>query len=459
MRSDPGQFELVTPSRLADALRLLSQEPKEWLPIAGGTDVMVQFGAGVLSTRKLLSIRGLPELRGIQVFPEEIRIGAGSTYTDLRRHRLIAAEFPLLVSAASWTGGIANQNRGTLGGNIVNASPAADSLPPLMVYEAELIVVSIDGQRRIPYVSFHTGYKQMDLRADELVQSICLPRRYGQYITYYRKVGARNAQAISKVCVAAIAGIRNGLIEDVRVAFGSVAPVPIRAYQTERVLKSKPITQELIDEARRIIAREIRPISDIRSTAGYRSAVASNLLAEFLVSLARQATGSSQTLMRWNQIIAAEAEREILACCGSTKWAREMSAHRPIASVAAVLELSNQVCDGLSTDDWLEAFRSHPRIGETHSPQASQRSSKWSRQEQGAAAASEKDRLALAEGNREYEERFGHIFIICASGKTAGEILQILRQRMQNDAVTELREAVEQQRQITHLRLKRWLSE
>jgi OHCU decarboxylase len=438
---------------------LLSQRPKEWLPIAGGTDVMVQFGAGVLPSRKLLNIRGLAELRGIEVLPEEIRIGAATTYTDLRRHPVIADEFPLLVSAASCTGGIANQNRGTLGGNIVNASPAADSLPPLLVYEAELIAVSIHQQRRIPYINFHTGYKQMDLGSDELIQYICLPRRYGQCTTYFRKVGARRAQAISKVCIAALAKIENGMIGDVRMALGSVAPVPVRAWQTEDLLRGKLVTQALIDEARKVIATEIRPISDIRSTVRYRSAVVSNLLAEFLVSLTRQAKGLSQVLMRWNQMSAEEAEREILACCGSRTWAREMSARRPIPSEAAVFELCDRVCSALSTDDWLEAFRRHPRIGETHSAHASERSSKWSSQEQSGSVLNENDKLALAEANRKYEERFGHIFIVCASGKTAGEILQILRKRMQNDAVTELREAAEQQRQITHLRLKKWLSE
>ncbi len=144
---------------------------------------------------------------------------------------MIAREFPLLASAARWTGGIANQNRGTLGGNIVNASPAADSLPALLVYEAELILVSVRGERRVPYVGFHTGYKKMKLAPDELIRAICLPRRFSGYLHYSRKVGARNAQAISKVCIAALgrfAAVRDGVVEDVRIALGSVAPVPLR---------------------------------------------------------------------------------------------------------------------------------------------------------------------------------------------------------------------------------------
>src|SRR5712664_2936278 len=177
MRSDPADYELIAPGNLQTVVSLLADEPGKWLPIAGGTDVMVQYAAGKLPARKLVSIWNLPELRGIEISKEEIRIGAGCTYTELREHEIIAGEFPLLASAARWTGGIANQNRGTLGGNIINASPAADSLPALLVYEAELILVSIRGERRMPYVGFHTGYKTMQLRRDELLKTICIPRR------------------------------------------------------------------------------------------------------------------------------------------------------------------------------------------------------------------------------------------------------------------------------------------
>jgi len=121
---------------LPAVLSLLAKEPGVWLPIAGGTDVMVQYAAGKLPARKLVSIWNLPELRSIEIFPGEVQIGAGCTYSDLRAHDIVGREFPLLSSAASWTGGIANQNRGTIGGNIVNASPAADSLPALLAYEA-----------------------------------------------------------------------------------------------------------------------------------------------------------------------------------------------------------------------------------------------------------------------------------------------------------------------------------
>src|SRR6202012_1468276 len=142
MRSSPSEYELVAPGQLSAVLDLLAKEPGVWMPIAGGTELMVLYGAGRLPARKLVSLWGLPELRRIESSAHEVLIGAGCTYSDLRKHPVVAQEFPLLAQAASWTGSIANQNRGTLGGNIVNASPAADSLPALLVYEAELLLAS-----------------------------------------------------------------------------------------------------------------------------------------------------------------------------------------------------------------------------------------------------------------------------------------------------------------------------
>ena len=285
MRSDPADFELIAPGTLQAVVSRLADKPGQWLPIAGGTDVMVQYAAGKLPARKLISIWNLTELQGIEVLPGEIRIGAGCTYTELREHKVIAQEFPLLASAARWTGGIANQNRGTLGGNIVNASPAADSLPALLAYEAELIVVSVRGERRIPYLGFHTGYKKMNLAPDELIRAISIGRRFSGYLHYARKVGAREAQAISKVCIAALGRLRGGKIEDVRMALGSVAPVPLRLTELEQIMKGKAVEPELLQLARETAAATIEPIDDIRSTAKYRAAVAGNLVAEFLEHL------------------------------------------------------------------------------------------------------------------------------------------------------------------------------
>ncbi len=285
MRSNPADYQLVAPANLQAAVSLMAAEPGAWLPIAGGTDVMVQYAAGKLPARKLISIWNLPELRRIEILPDEIRIGAGCTYTDLRQHEIVQREFSLLSRAASWIGGIANQNRGTLGGNIVNASPAADSLPALLAYEAELTLVSVRGERRLPYREFHTGYKKTQLAPDELIRTISLTRQFSGHFSYTRKVGARNAQAISKVCIAALGRRSGGVVEDIRIAVGSVAPIPIRLVETERLLMGKPVDPTLLALAKTIAMSEIRPIDDIRSTARYRGAVVGNLVAEFLQKL------------------------------------------------------------------------------------------------------------------------------------------------------------------------------
>jgi OHCU decarboxylase len=453
---------MVAPGSLPAIIALLAEEPGVWVPIAGGTDVMVQYAAGKLPVRKLVSIWNLPELRRIEVTADEIRIGAGCTYTDIRKHEIVGNEFPLLASAARWTGGIANQNRGTIGGNIVNASPAADSLPALLVYDAELILVSARGERRLPYVTFHTGYKKTLLATDELVKAVCLPRRFSGYFTHARKVGARNAQAISKVCLAALGRLTDGVLEDVRIALGSVAPIPLRLTETERTVRGKTVNSDLLLLAREAARAEVQPIDDIRSTARYRAAVAGNLVAEFLSRLNADQTGAGRevtALSRWNRLSIEEAIGTILPCCGSKAWAQGIVARRPIADEAALLHASDETWHHLTRSDWREAFDSHPRIGESHASQtASPQSVEWSAQEQrnvGDADAAAKANLTAA--NREYERRFNRIFIVCATGKSAREILEILRRRLNNDAETELHEAAEQQRQITQIRLRKWL--
>jgi len=469
MRSNPSDYEMVAPGSLHAIVSLLAKEPGVWVPIAGGTDVMVQYAAGKLPARRLVSIWNLPELRHIEVTAGEIRIGAACTYTDLRIHEIIGSEFPLLQSAARWTGGVANQNRGTIGGNIVNASPAADSLPALLVYGSELILVSVRGERRLPYASFHTGYKQTLLATDELLQAVCLPRRFSGYFTHARKVGARNAQAISKVCIAALGRMAGGVVEDVRIALGSVAPVPLRLTETEQTVRGKAIDSELLLLARKAVTAEIRPIDDIRSTTRYRAVVAGNLAAEFLNRLRSQSTGAERVgvpdvLAQWNRLPIDEAMIAILPCCGSQAWTQRIVARRPFMDEAALAVASDETWRNLTRSDWMEAFHSHPRIGESRASQSLQgqsppaQSVAWSAQEQRSVEGADADtKIALEDANREYERRFNRIFIVCATGKSAPEILENLRRRLNNDAETELHETAEQQRQITEIRLRKWL--
>jgi CO/xanthine dehydrogenase FAD-binding subunit len=259
----------------------MAGDPGVWKPFAGGTDLMVLLEAGKLAHRRFLSIRHLPELRGIEVTPQYVTLGALTTYTEVRRSETLAREFPLLARAAAETGSIATQNRGTLGGNIANASPAADSPPALLVYDAELELTSASDSRWLSYHGFWSGYKQIALRPEELIRRIRLPRIQNTWKQYYRKVGTRRAQAISKVCLAAAARTDAGRIADVRIALGSVAPTVFRAMETEKILLGEKLAPTLLRAARETLAQEVSPIDDIRSTARYRSKIAQNLLAEF----------------------------------------------------------------------------------------------------------------------------------------------------------------------------------
>jgi CO/xanthine dehydrogenase FAD-binding subunit len=279
----PGTaHELHAAVDLDDALRRLAHEPGVWRLFAGGTDLMVLLDAHKLPPGRYLSIWGLPELRGIDVRPATIAIGALTTYTEVLEHDELARDCPLLLDAARQTGGVATQNRGTIGGNIANASPAADTPPALLVYDAELELVSLGGTRHVPYDRFHTGYKTMDLAGGEILARVHVTRAHRDWRTMYRKVGTRRAQAISKVCFAAGAQVEAGAIRDVRIAMGSVAPTVLRCRAAEAAVRGQVVTPDLIETARQALLDDISPIDDVRSTAAYRSRVSQNLLGEFL---------------------------------------------------------------------------------------------------------------------------------------------------------------------------------
>lgn len=281
----PG-YQLISPAGLPEALNLLATEPGVWQPFAGGTDLMVLLESGRLAHKNYLNIWNLEELRGIEVSPEFVMLGALTTYSDVQAHSTLQQEFPMLCQAASETGGLAIQNRGTIGGNIVNASPAADSPPALLAYDAEVELISTEGARWVSYHGFHTGYKETIKRPEELLARVRLPRTTTDLKQYYRKVGTRKAQAISKVCLAACAHIQNGSFSDLRLAFGSIAPIPLRCVRTESALRGAKVDSNAIDTAKAALAREISPIDDIRSTRNYRLRVSLNLLGDFLTKLA-----------------------------------------------------------------------------------------------------------------------------------------------------------------------------
>src|SRR5215469_5238989 len=231
MRSYLPHYEMRAARNLGEVLELIARQPGEWKPFAGGTDLMVLLEQGKLTHRKFLSIFNIENASRIETEASHVSIGALATYSELQRSDVLQNEFPLLCRAAGETGSIANQNRGTLGGNIANASPAADSPPALLVYDAELELVSARGERWVAFHGFWKGYKKLEMRDDELIRRIRLPRNKSGWTHFYRKVGSRRAQAISKVCLAGTALQESGSIADVRIALGSAALLVLTATQ------------------------------------------------------------------------------------------------------------------------------------------------------------------------------------------------------------------------------------
>lgn len=253
--------------------------------IAGGTDLMVLMNAHMLDAAEFLDIWRVNELRGITDEGNALRVGALTTYTQLIRSELIQRHVPALVAASRTIGAIQIQNRGTIGGNIVNASPAGDSLPVLAAYDAEVEIGSARGARRIRFNEFYSGYRRTILAPDELVVAVRIPKLKEGERNFFWKVGTRRAQAISKTVLAARARMSGETIEAISIGVGSVAPTVIRAPQTERLLTGATLTAALIEEARRTIAQEIAPITDLRSTEHYRRTVTGNVLVKFLRQL------------------------------------------------------------------------------------------------------------------------------------------------------------------------------
>jgi xanthine dehydrogenase small subunit len=270
-----------SPTRLEAAYSLLADEDgAPWRPVAGGTDLMVQVTGdlGELPDR-VLDIWRLDELRGIAVEADALVLGALTTYTDIRRSEVVAEHLPALVEAAATIGAAQIQNRGTIGGNAVNASPAGDTLPVLLACDAELVLGSAGGERTVPADEFWTAYRTTARRADELLLRVRIPLVTDRQVRF-RKVGTRRAQAISKVVMALAwrAAEATQPWSDVRLALGSVAPRTVRAPETEAVLEGAEPTREVADAAVAALTSELNPIDDVRSTADYRRAVAGRVL-------------------------------------------------------------------------------------------------------------------------------------------------------------------------------------
>ena len=280
----PVEPPIETPHSLADAFAALacSTADAQITPIAGGTDVMVRITGEIGEPpERMLDLWRLDELRGISTDGGAVTLGALTTYIDIRRSAPCREHLPALVDAAATIGAAQIQNRGTLGGNIANASPAGDTLPVLLALDAVIVVGGARGERTVPAADFWVAYRRTALAPDELVLRVRIPVAGGREARF-RKVGTRRAQAISKVVLALAWRENHGAPasawSDVRLALGSVADRPIRARATEAVLEGATPTPETADAAAESLAAEIHPIDDVRSTADYRRVVAARAL-------------------------------------------------------------------------------------------------------------------------------------------------------------------------------------
>jgi len=273
-----------SPRSLDEACRTLAAEPG-LVRVAGCTDLMVAEPERRLAHLGLLDLTGIAEIRGIRETAEGLTVGATTTFSELRRSEAVRTRFPALAAAAARIGGWQIQNRATLGGNLANASPAGDSLPVLLALGATVVAVGPGGRREIPCTEFHVGYRKTALAADEILAWIRLPTPPPGTVQAFRKVGTREAQAISKVVVAMVGRIDAGRIADLRLAAGSVAAVPIRLTGAEAAAEGLPPASEAAERAGRAAAAEVTPIDDVRSTGAYRAWVLERVVRRLVLGL------------------------------------------------------------------------------------------------------------------------------------------------------------------------------
>ena len=285
MKTAISALSVERPRDLKAALRILATAPQGHrpTPLAGGTDLFVYLNAGTLAGTRFLDLGGLPELRGIRVGRDgSLTIGALETWTDVQRHAHVQRAFPSLAAAAREVGAEQIQNRGTIGGNIANASPAGDSLPVLLAYDAMVRVTSSQGERSIAFAELYTGYRQLAIRPDELITAVVLPLPPPRARHFFRKVGTRVAQSISKVVFASVVRVGRKGVDHARLAWGSVAATTIRSGGAEQALQGAMPTLAAAERARAALMAELHPIDDIRSEGAYRLDVAGNVLMQAL---------------------------------------------------------------------------------------------------------------------------------------------------------------------------------
>lgn len=282
-------IDCAFPKSLGEALKLMAGEGTRGRPIAGGTDLMVQWASGVQPVpERAIDLSGLAELRGITETADAVVLGAGVTHAEIRSSPLVQKHLPSLAQAAATIGGAQIQARGTLAGSVANASPAGDLAPGLLITNGRVVVASTGGEREIDLTKFFLGYRKIDLRPEELIVRFVLPKLPEGHRELFCKLGPRAAQAISKVMGSCRgAADQEKTVRAFAVALGSVAPVPIRLFEFERWIVGKKIGKKVLDEAEQRVAALLKPIDDIRSTAEYRRWVSGRIVRGFLEDLAK----------------------------------------------------------------------------------------------------------------------------------------------------------------------------
>ena len=281
MKRSLDGFGVIRPHTLVEALAVLGGE-EPLVPLAGGTALMARIEAGTLAPATLLDLSAVEELRRPIGVNGALTLPALATFRDARHHAEVCRRWPLLAAAASTVGALAVQSRATWAGNVAHASPAAAGVPALMAYDAEVELAGPQGNRRVPLAEFPLGYKQTARTPGELITALHVPPPPDGRREYYRKVAARNHQAIAKTLLAGWLLLEGTRVKDLRLVFGAVAPFTLRATATEQVIRGEELDERRIAIAVKAMQDEIRPIDDLRSTAHYRRVVSGNLLREFL---------------------------------------------------------------------------------------------------------------------------------------------------------------------------------
>ncbi len=283
------EIEYVRVSELDEALRLLSRK-EDVKVLAGGTDLVVDMKIGRYRPKTVIDISGIKDLRYIVDEGDKVRIGALTRMQDIVESPVIREKLPVLAEAVSMLGSWQIRNMATVGGNLCNASPAADSAPPLLVHEARIKLASIEGTREIPITEFFVGPRKTAMYKTELLQEVIVPYDADFAKSYsYVKLGRRNAFTLSVVAVATVLKVRDGVFEDVRIALNAVAPTPVRARSVESFLKGRKVGSEAIEKASELVLNDISPISDVRASAEYRKHASKILVKDTLLKALEKA--------------------------------------------------------------------------------------------------------------------------------------------------------------------------